>query len=204
MTSSRSAVLSLIVANLIPLAGVLFFDWSLFETVAVYWLENGVIGFFNLFKIGMVKTPDENQTTSLKTQKITTLPFFIIHFGLFWLVHGVLLTSLFAPQGLSTWQGIILGRSEASKTMAVAMISLFSSHGLSFWTNYVGRRQYVARTPFQQMMRPYARVVALHLTVLSGAFFVHLLGAPVAALVVLTLLKTGLDLWAHVREHDRS
>jgi hypothetical protein len=74
MNASRSTVYSLIVANLIPLAGVLFFGWSLFETMVVYWLENGVIGFFNLFKIGLTKRPDEDQTTSLTIQKIKIIP----------------------------------------------------------------------------------------------------------------------------------
>lgn len=70
----------------------------------------------------LAKTPDEDRTTSLKIQKIKAIPFFIIHFGLFWLVHGVLLTSLFAPDGLLTWQDIILGRSAASTTMVVAQL----------------------------------------------------------------------------------
>ena len=44
-------VLFLIAVNLIPLFGVLFFGWSLFSIMFLYWIENGIIGFFNILKI---------------------------------------------------------------------------------------------------------------------------------------------------------
>ena len=52
--TSRSAVL-LLLANLIPLVGVLFFDWSLLTILVLYWLENGIVGFWNVPKIIMAQ-----------------------------------------------------------------------------------------------------------------------------------------------------
>jgi hypothetical protein len=52
--TSRSAML-LLLANLIPLAGVLFFDWSLITILALYWLENGIVGLWNIPKIILAK-----------------------------------------------------------------------------------------------------------------------------------------------------
>lgn len=48
--ASRSAVV-LLIANAIPVIGVLFFDWSLLTILVLYWLENGIIGFWNVPKI---------------------------------------------------------------------------------------------------------------------------------------------------------
>src|SRR4051794_8906883 len=48
--SSRSAIL-LVVANLIPLVGVLFFGWSLWTILVLYWVENGIVGFWNIPRI---------------------------------------------------------------------------------------------------------------------------------------------------------
>jgi hypothetical protein len=48
--TSRSAVV-LLVANLIPLVGVLFFGWSLLTILVLYWLENGIVGLWNLPRI---------------------------------------------------------------------------------------------------------------------------------------------------------
>ena len=51
------------------------------------------------------------------------------------------------------------------------------------------------------MGKPYGRVVVLHLTILFGGFGVQALGSPLWALLLLVVLKTGIDLAAHVREH---
>ena len=40
----------LIAANLIPLVGVLAWDWSVFHVVVVYWLENVIIGVINILQ----------------------------------------------------------------------------------------------------------------------------------------------------------
>lgn len=50
----------LIGANLIPLAGVLAWDWSIFEVVVVYWLENVIIGGINILKM-ITCSPDMQQ-----------------------------------------------------------------------------------------------------------------------------------------------
>src|SRR3712207_5035022 len=52
--SSRSAVL-LLAANLIPLVGVVFFGWSLLTILVLYWLENGIVGLWNVPKIILAK-----------------------------------------------------------------------------------------------------------------------------------------------------
>lgn len=52
--TSRSALL-LLAANAIPLVGVAFFDWSLLTILVLYWLENGIVGFWNVPRILMAQ-----------------------------------------------------------------------------------------------------------------------------------------------------
>lgn len=47
----NASVVVLILANLIPLVGVLFWDWSVFEVVVLYWLENVIIGGIYILKM---------------------------------------------------------------------------------------------------------------------------------------------------------
>ncbi|MBI2780272.1 MAG: hypothetical protein HYX55_00560 [Chloroflexi bacterium] len=49
-TDSRSMA-ALLVANAIPLVGVFFFRWSLLTILVLYWIENGIVGFWNLPRI---------------------------------------------------------------------------------------------------------------------------------------------------------
>ena len=48
---SPLTALSLIVVNLVPLGGVLLFGWSLFSIMLLYWVETGIVGLLNIFKI---------------------------------------------------------------------------------------------------------------------------------------------------------
>jgi hypothetical protein len=51
------------------------------------------------------------------------------------------------------------------------------------------------------MFRPYGRVMVLHVVILVGGFLVAQLGSPLIPLALLVVLKTGLDLSGHMREH---
>jgi hypothetical protein len=44
----------------------------------------------------------------------------------------------------------------------------------------------------------------VHVTILAGGFLADSLGAPLAALILLVLLKTVIDLLAHLREHRKA
>src|SRR5204863_10015123 len=45
--------LALIGANLVPLAGVLFFGWDLSSVMVLFWAESGVIGFYTALKMAI-------------------------------------------------------------------------------------------------------------------------------------------------------
>jgi len=101
---SRSA-LALIVANLIPLVGVLFFGWSLWTILAVYWAENGIVGVWNIPKILLAQGTllPGRVGVGYRAWAVRPMPgagrvamaiFFAIHYGMFWLVHGFFVLAL--------------------------------------------------------------------------------------------------------------
>ena len=154
------------------------------------------------------------------TGKAALIPFFLVHYGIFWLVHGVFVfalpqfvgaggpgpeTELLAPGFDSeAFDGLIVqARSVGPNLSAVAWgaIGLAISHTTSFAINFVGRAEYRKVSAARQMFAPYGRLVILHLTILFGAFLSLAIGSPVGAIVVLVLLKTAVDLAFHVREH---
>jgi hypothetical protein len=200
VTSTRTrlplSTLLLLGANAVPLLGVLFLGWDLFSIMVLYWAENGIIGILNVPKMllatgepGGPDTPADTPPAVNVAAKFSIVAFFVLHYGLFWTVHGVFVFALFGPpQGPTT-------------TVAIGVLVLFASHGVSLIVNYVGRGEYLETTPSQQASQPYSRVVVLHFTVLGGGFLTLLLGAPVAALALLVILKTAFDLRYHLREH---
>jgi hypothetical protein len=294
--ASRSALV-LIAANLFPLVGVLFFGWSLWTILVLYWLENGIVGFWNVPKILLAKgallpsvvppMPDDaalaaagwNPTRAAELRaawdearaaqqraldaadaaaataavrppagsgtqpmgvsavhmfgdevagragaggRAALAVFFLMHYGIFWFVHGIfvfLLPSFFGGAGAVECtpgdltidpNGFPIPLTDADcaggfgtivwSSVVIGAVALFLSHGASFLLNYVGRGEYLTTTPMRQMAAPYGRVVVLHLTIIFGAFAIAFIGAPIGALLILVVLKTALDLALHLRE----
>ena len=202
------AAVTLIVANMVPLVGVLFFGWNVWTILIVYWLENGVVGAINVLKMGRAAGPFLPGTVSMTlngrpvndASKAVLIPFFVMHYGIFWTVHGVFVLTLplFATLGSG---GGGPGPLPSVWTIGLAIIALIVSHGLSYRLNYIGRGEYLRANVARQMAAPYGRLVILHVTIILGAIAIAVTGASVAAVVVLVLLKTALDLGLHLAEH---
>jgi hypothetical protein len=217
--SSVGAVIALILANLVPLAGVLFYGWDVWGILIIYWLENGIVGLFNVLKMRRAQGPEDGSAvTSVETRrrlsrltingrpaggsdKAALIPFFIMHYGMFWVVHGifVLTLPLFAFTGADGQPDF--GNTLNPLAILFALACLFISHGLSYLFNYIGRGEYLRTTAAQQMFAPYGRLVVLHITIIFGAIVISMTGAPAAAIVILVLLKIALDVGLHLAEH---
>ncbi|MEM9017757.1 MAG: DUF6498-containing protein, partial [Verrucomicrobiota bacterium] len=85
--SLRFSSLLLISANLIPLAGAIFWGWSIFDIVVLYWSENVIVGAINVLRM-LFAGGGKSKGASI-AEKIFTIPFFIVHYGIFCTVHGV-------------------------------------------------------------------------------------------------------------------
>jgi len=213
--ASPVAIALLVVANLVPLAGVLFLDWDLATIVALYWVENGVIGAFALARMATAEGVEVDpgavtingravpraQLENPATARLVLMPFFLVHYGMFWFVHGVFvwfgLPQMWAQMGAGT------GPPHLS-TIAWAIPVLVLSHGASFLFNWLWGGERRTSSPAREMAAPYGRVIILHVTIVLGAFAVAAIGAPIGALVIMVVLKTVADLGAHLAERERA
>jgi hypothetical protein len=208
VSSSIGAVVALVVANAIPLVGVLYLGWSVWTILIVYWLENGIVGFYNVLKMRKAEGGDDgsaaawsiNGRPATSMAKAGLIPFFVMHYGLFWAVHGIFVLTLPLFAGLSP-TGSDIGPAPDFWTILFALVALFISHGVSYLFNFIGSGEYQRTSALGQMFAPYGRLVVLHVTIIFGAIAISSTGAPVAAIVVLVILKTALDLALHLREH---
>lgn len=196
------SALALVAANLVPLAGVLFLGWSVFATLLLFWLENVIVGGFNVLRMAWARP----HNPALWAGKLFLIPFFIIHYGMFVTVHGIFVLAFFGGVGAGALSGGFPGpatflHAVQGAGITLAALALVASHGFSFLFNYLGAGEY-RTVPLEALMRgPYGRVVVLHLVILGGGFLVMTLGSPLVPLALLVVLKTGLDLVAHTREH---
>ncbi len=223
VNSSAIAVALLIITNLIPLVGVLWLGWSLLLILALYWAENGVVGVINVLKIMTAR--GENSTATVRwrmngkpidqVSRLGMAGFFALHYGIFWVVHGVfvftfipVMTGMTMSGGFGPGFVFITGPvgppglpGVDASVFAFGVVGLAISHAVSFWMNYLGRGEYRILSPAVVMMQPYGRLVIMHLTILVGAFVSISIGTPFGSLLVLVVLKTALDLAFHLRQH---
>ena len=194
------SVLVLLLANLVPLAGVVFFGWSVLPVMFLFWLENVVVGIFNVLKLICV-----GGCGAQRVIKFFLVPFFCFHYGIFTLVHGVSVFALFGA-GQFTSQNAFpdfqqLRDFVANQHLGWAMLALVLSHGFSFVWNFILRGEYLATNVAVLMAQPYGRVVVLHVAIIGSGFLIVAMGAPTAGLTLLVMLKIVLDVLAHSKEH---
>jgi len=218
-TASPTTSLVLLVAfNLVPLVGVLAWGWNVATLLVLYWVENGIVGILNVPKMLLAAAPETGTAgpritpAGVAFTKGGQVVFFLMHYGIFWLVHGVFVWTL--PSFASAVTSMPAGLGDGSfptyavtpvgpdvRAVALGAIGLGISRTASFALNFVGRSEYLQVSTTQQMFAPYGRLLILHLTILFGAFVSLAIGSPVGAIVVLVLVKTAIDLGLHVREH---
>ncbi len=200
----------LVVVNCIPIVGVIFFGWDVFLILVSYWVENVIVGFYNILRIHWHDSP-----LKFSSGKIFLIVFFLFHFGGFTYLHGDTILLIFGPEApvnpgedLTTslsaiWPDVMEMLAARRVPLTIMLASLFGSHSISFFGNYLlkGERH---RTTFKKLMlRPYRRIVVMHITVGIGGILVQITGSHKAILCVLVVMKIGMDLYGHYHEHKK-
>jgi hypothetical protein len=196
------SVLTLILANLVPLYGLFFLHWVVFPVLLLFWIENVIIGVFNVFRM-LLASPSKPLDW---VGKLFMIPFFCFHYGMFTFVHGVFVFGFFGryfTSGAPFPDIHTLTQALRDYQLGWPVLALLLSHAASFTMNYIGNGEYKQAALKDLMAQPYSRVVILHLTIILGAFVVAALGSPVFALLVLIMLKMFIDIQAHLREHKK-
>lgn len=176
----------LVLVNLLPLVGVLFFGWHVFELILLFWAENLIIGALTVARfVVMYRLRNDGSM-------MFVIPFFVVHFGAFCLVHLALVLWWFKPDDPGAW---------SLTALLVPFAALALSHVVSFRLNFIGQGEYKRVEPNDLMTAPYRRIGVMHLAVLGGATLSVWFGESSAALVLLVIGKIGIDLAAHVHEH---
>lgn len=185
-----------VASALVVATGVLFFDWSAFTVVGLYWIENVVIGAFTLARMAVVGLLVGGAALA---GMLFLMAFFTVHYGLFCLVHGVFVVGLlgggFAAQatGLPNPLLQIPARLLAEPLGGIALLAVVAFVASDFlrWLGAVRQRPPLGN---ELMFAPYRRIVVLHIALLGGAFLLALYGLPQATVLVLVALKLAFDL----------
>lgn len=205
VSGSRMAAVGLVVTNLIPLVGVLAYDWNAHTLLVVYWLESGILGIEFFYKIRNARGEDDPATLpDVRLDERAVADFvghpnreiagiFAENYGVFWLFHGLF---------IMLFPGAFPMTFASPFDVGIAILGLTAYHALSYVLNYRYGGEYERNGPVTFLVEPYRRVFVLHVTIVLGFFAIALIGAPVGALAVMVVIKTIFDFSGHWREHE--
>lgn len=205
MTRFDRSTYYLLAANVVNGLLALWQHWNLATLLWVYWFQSVTIGVFACASMFLIARRQRAQVRPLPGQ--TELPvwggllaslflyglpvFFAVHYGFFHLGYVIFLAAFFSG---AAWASILLGAAlfflnsfytflEERSTIASENIV---KNFLNFW---------------QQMTRPYARIIPMHLTIMVFGFltFNNIVTGQLP-LAVFLILKTVADLKMHVHE----
>ena len=195
LTLASPSTLLLIIANLVPVVGAVFFGWKLSDVMVLYWAESAVIGFFNVCKIILIG----------RWFALVAVPFFIGHFGGFMAVHFLFIYVLFVKgiAGMNDSAGDLSDVAALFVALWPALLALFISHAYSFFSNFFGQDEYRNRTVSNQMSEPYNRIIFMHLVLILGGGLSMVLGQAGPVIIAVIGLKIFFDVKAHLKEHNK-
>jgi hypothetical protein len=188
------ALFALVAANLLPLALAYYGHANAADLLLIYWAENLVVAFYALLRMSLARGPERKRPVWM------SMLIFILQFGVFVILHGLLVFNFVRDQS----RLFELSPAGVPALLVIAIVALLVSHGVSYVQNYIRRGEFLVSTPQAEMMRPYSRMMAMHVAAVLTGFLASSRGSPLVMLVLLVLIKTGVDVYSHVRSHARA
>jgi hypothetical protein len=188
-----------LIANALAAWFALRGGWTVGALMTLFWFENGMVGLAQAARLLALPGPPV-----LHGMKFVLLPFFALHYGLFFVLHGFFVNAVFvdtfeAPTAAPGFLIALLASAVAIAWQAghAHLAYVVPAHApdeiaASHRDATVARRLVL---PLMKVgVEPYPRVIALHLALVLGGMLGLWLGTPWAAAVLLLVLKTAIEL----------
>lgn len=209
MRKNFLSFITLVIANIIPIIGVIYFGWDIFPIVYIYFLETIVIGLFGFLKIILAEGVDYTIEQGFISQILLSQFFPKLNSGS---SKGSVLVSYFIC--LIFYTGLlfvlcllVLTPSNFAKSWEpsylVAVAGFIISHGVSFYQNYIKNQEYAYAVPYTQMTQPFDRVMVMILVFSITAFAIYRIDVSTLTILALIIIKIIFDIIAHYQEHAK-
>lgn len=197
--SHYSSYIAIALINLGPLLGVLLGEWTPFEVVFMYWFENLIIGLFVIAR--MVYKPQGGFFFAVGGAALSL--FFLVHYGMFCLVHGVFVMSIFGDAVAQLDSQSVFSSAVqyvAGGSLKWVALSMLLAHLVLYIQDFMGEN--IGAAPME-MMKPYRRLIILHIAIIAGgALAVALPSGSFAMMLMLIAFKILSDIKSDKKERE--
>jgi len=186
-----------VAVNLIPVVGVIFWGWSAFALIVLYWLENIVVGARNV--AAMWASAIVGGGIQIPAAAIFSV-FFTFHYGLFCFVHGIFVLAMFGDvddgafhaDSILDLAGAVGGLFAAQPNLLIGFASI-ALWQIAQFILFLVRGDAARTNPLELMGAPYPRIIVLHVTIIFGGFILMALNQPLGGVLLLALVKMAYD-----------
>ncbi|HQJ57471.1 MAG TPA: DUF6498-containing protein [Candidatus Pacearchaeota archaeon] len=201
MKRLSSSEIFLIVANLAPILGIFFFDWSLFSVLIAYWVETGVVFLYALAK--RIYTVRNSKRKEDRSEALASIFTAVAAYGSFIIIHFALILDLAYPGINNTLSGVF---KEYINEIGLMIVVFFISHGQSFYINFIKNRESekieVKELLFDDIKNVLNRFLLMQLIVLAGFYLLEFTNGSIYLYAIFIFAKIVVDLNAHRRKHE--
>lgn len=174
------SLIAFVIANSIPVIGVYFFDWSVFEFFLAYWFEACVFGIFTFLRILQSRKALPEGKRTLSAQKRKYALFFVPWFGTFLAVFLFFLIFETGVSGLDIYTKDNWG-------LLIPLVFFFSQYLVKYLQEK--REKVFEAMTVQDAMFPAIKWFGTILVILVGSVFVHKGSQGEAYVIVFLVLK---------------
>lgn len=186
--------------DLLPLWAILQFGWGATPLVALYWLENLVIGLFAAARMAGAGVTQLARGEVAGAAAFFLVPFFCVHYGAFCWGHGVFIAN-FSNQdiGLPSPLALLYWALGTGPHMLWFLGAILAANLTVFLIDFIARGE-ITRTKLDaEMTAPYGRIVTLHVAIILGAMFAFGADEPLLGVLLLILIRVAFGILLALR-----
>ena len=165
-----------ILANLVPVYGVWFLNWSAIEVFIVYALETLIVGILTLLKLGVItihRKSDNwyNESGSTRASGIFFMAFFTFHYGLFAAVQSTIFAESadITPPGKRMMHFFFHWYEYINNDIAIMLGAFVISYLSRSFIPFIATGEYKQVSMMRVMFQPYGRIFIQQFTVILGS-----------------------------------
>jgi hypothetical protein len=198
-----------LLVNLLPLIGVVFYNWDPHRIFTVYCLETIIIGFFTVLKMILVGWAQPKHTWNNANGQVTTMStlgiilFFILHYGLFVAVQTGIFFSIAEIGDISPFSGYRELFAYLQNREILIMLGAFVfSYAITDLGFFIANKKYRDEPMVLVMFSPYGRIIIQQFVVILGGFMLQFFPG-VIFMAVFILVKIYVESYLRFDERIR-
>lgn len=186
-----------LLANLLPLYGVWFWNWDAKQIFLVYCMESVIIGIMTIGRMtltGLFGHTSSQSTTNRSSSWAGLILFFIVHYGFFLAIQmGIFFgVSNMIPKARGPFETIQAIPSVMTLQSWMMLLALWAAYMMDLVMNFIIPKKFHETNIYMEMFRPYPRVVVQQFVVIIGSFFL-LFGAAKIFIAVFIAIKLWVE-----------